>query len=195
MLASQITYEVPEIQKIYFRPDGRKVNNMRLNILVPSVDDKHVFGGISTALKFFELLGETLDCELRIIVTDSHVDLKTSIKLDGFMVVSCDDISDYGKQIIPFSNRYDKTIEVRKNDVFIATAWWTAYTIVDVIKAQSEYYHIQIKPLIYFIQDYEPGFYAWSSRYFMTECTYNIGEGEEEASYSVTFSEVTSTMI
>ena len=30
---------------------------------------------------------------------------------------------------------------------------------------------------------------------YMTECTYNIGEGEEEATYSVTFSEVTSTMI
>lgn len=30
---------------------------------------------------------------------------------------------------------------------------------------------------------------------YMTECNYNIGEGEEEASYSVTFSEVSSTMI
>lgn len=30
---------------------------------------------------------------------------------------------------------------------------------------------------------------------YMTECNYNIGEGEEEASYSVTFSEVTSMMI
>ena len=30
---------------------------------------------------------------------------------------------------------------------------------------------------------------------YMTDCSYNIGEGEEEASYSVTFSEVTTTMI
>lgn len=30
---------------------------------------------------------------------------------------------------------------------------------------------------------------------YLTECSYNIGEGEEEATYSVTFSEVTSTMI
>lgn len=30
---------------------------------------------------------------------------------------------------------------------------------------------------------------------YMTECNYNIGEGEEEATYSVTFSEVSSTMI
>lgn len=30
---------------------------------------------------------------------------------------------------------------------------------------------------------------------YMTECSYTIGEGEEEASYSVTFSEVTSTMM
>lgn len=30
---------------------------------------------------------------------------------------------------------------------------------------------------------------------YMTECSYNIGEGEEEATYSVTFSEVSSTMI
>ena len=30
---------------------------------------------------------------------------------------------------------------------------------------------------------------------YITDCSYNIGEGEEEATYSVTFSEVTSTMI
>ena len=30
---------------------------------------------------------------------------------------------------------------------------------------------------------------------YMTDCNYNIGEGEEEATYSVTFSEVSSTMI
>ena len=30
---------------------------------------------------------------------------------------------------------------------------------------------------------------------YMTECNYNIPEGEEEATYSVTFAEVTSTMI
>lgn len=30
---------------------------------------------------------------------------------------------------------------------------------------------------------------------YMTDCSYNIGEGEEEATYSVTFSEVTTTMI
>ena len=30
---------------------------------------------------------------------------------------------------------------------------------------------------------------------YLTECSYNIGEGEEEATYSVTFSEVTTTMI
>lgn len=30
---------------------------------------------------------------------------------------------------------------------------------------------------------------------YMTECSYNIGEGEEEATYSVTFSEVTPIMI
>lgn len=30
---------------------------------------------------------------------------------------------------------------------------------------------------------------------YITDCSYTIGEGEEEATYSVTFSEVTSTMI
>ena len=30
---------------------------------------------------------------------------------------------------------------------------------------------------------------------YLTECIYNIGEGEEEATYSVTFSEVSSSMI
>ena len=29
-----------------------------------------------------------------------------------------------------------------------------------------------MKPVVYFIQDYEPGFYPWSSRYLMADSTY-----------------------
>ena len=77
-------------------------------------------------------------------------------------------------QVVSISNRGEKTLEVAKNDVFIATAWWTAYTIMPVIKWQAKNYNQKEKSLIYFIQDYEPYFHAWSSKYCYSESTYNM---------------------
>lgn len=54
----------------------------------------------------------------------------------------------------------------------MATGWWTAYTIIPVMHWQQETYRTPLHKLIYFIQDYEPGFYAWSSRYLMADSTY-----------------------
>ena len=166
-------FDVPEVLEIAFRPDNQN-SRLRINLLLPSIDVKHVFGGIATAIKFFEVLGETLNCDMRIIITDSTVDFETSVKLDNYKIVSSDAISSERKQIVPYADRYQKTLAVAKNDVFVATGWWTAYILADIMRAQSEYFSTNLKPLIYLIQDFEPGFYGWSSRYLMADSTYKL---------------------
>ena len=161
---------VGETQPIYAREDKLLGDQVRLNLLVPSVKKKDIFGGIATALKFFQQLAEEMDVPTRFIVTDSTAE--AGDEPEHYVLVDSMQESVEKHQVISFGDRSGKTIPVGKNDVFMATGWWTAYTIFPVIDWQSSTYSIEKHPLIYLIQDYEPGFYAWSSRYLMADSTY-----------------------
>lgn len=167
-------YEIPEILAISPRRDTLDNKKLRINLLTPSVDIKHVFGGISTAMKLFESLRKELGCDARMITTDAPVEKSTSVAPQEYEIVSCDDDSNAALQLVSFSSRYNKTIPIREKDVFVATGWWTAYTIKDIIKWQTNEFGNQALPLVYMIQDYEPGFYPWSSRYMMADSTYRL---------------------
>lgn len=165
-------YNVVEVQPITPRRlDG--YDKTRLNLLVPSLNVEHVFGGIATALKFYKKLGAKLGVDLRVITLDAELKEDAMVDMEGYTVVLSDkDDVTTPNQIISFANRYGQTIPVGKGDIFMATGWWTAYTIIPVMHWQQETYRTPLHKLIYFIQDYEPGFYAWSSRYLMADSTY-----------------------
>lgn len=164
---------VAEVQPIRARKDESTRN--RLNLLTPSVDVKHVFGGIATALKFFEQLCEKTGWEARIISVDAAVAKETSVLSSRYVIVKSSEDSEEPYQVVPFNDRSAATIPVRQTDVFMATGWWTAYTIKDVLLWQKETWGTEVSnPLIYLIQDYEPGFYPWSSRYLMADSTYRM---------------------
>lgn len=166
------SYVIPEIGSLSPRKteSGTK---LRLNLLIPSVDQQHVFGGIATAISFFQSLQRHSNWPARILVTDTAIEEKSSIALDGYSLVNCMEESDEPLQLIGVADRYQKSFPVSEHDVFIATGWWTAYVIADVIRWQTETYGKR-HPLVYLIQDYEPGFYPWSSRYLMADSTYRL---------------------
>lgn len=163
------SYEIPEIVPMIARITDNQF--LRYNLIIPSVNKEHVFGGIATALKFFnELVGSSNYS--RIIVTDSIIDKNQMVDLPGYQIIPNGESSMHKNQIVEFSNRVNQTIEVGEKDIFVATAWWTAYNIFPVLNWQNENYQSSGNSLIYLIQDYEPGFYPWSSRYLMAESTY-----------------------
>ena len=166
-------YTISEIQPLGAREGKDTSGALRLNLLIPSVDRKHVFGGIATALEFFQELCRQSGCNARIIVTDAPVESSTSVELDRYEIVAPGEDSGKKYQIIPMADRYGKTIPVGSSDVFVATGWWTAHVISDVCRWQKATYHTE-NPLIYIIQDYEPGFYPWSSRYMLADSTYRL---------------------
>ena len=169
-----VDVNIPEVMPISARRDDSYSGSLRINIICPSVDKKHVFGGIATALDFFKKLGAACKADLRIIVTDAQVDRANMISLPEYEVIDCEAVSSASHQIVPFASRYNKTIPVAANDVFVCTGWWTVVNIYDTLKWQAKTYAIEEKPIIYLIQDYEPGFYAWSSRYMMADSTYRF---------------------
>lgn len=167
---------IPEVQGIKARKFDLSDKNIRLNLMIPSLDEKHVFGGISTALSFYKKLTKELNCKKRIIVTDAPVVKDSMIDLPGYCIVDANNDVFEDNQIVPMADRSNRTLPVAEKDIFIATGWWTAYTIADVIHWQkTEYPNNKTNiPLIYLIQDYEPGFYPWSSRYLMADSTYQL---------------------
>lgn len=86
-------------------------------------------------------------------------------------------------QIVPFNDRYNKTIPVGRQDVFIATSWWTAYFAQRIVQWQAEVYNQKASKIIYFIQDFEPGFYSWSSQYSLALSTYSY-KGDQIAIFN-----------
>ena len=164
--------KIPEIEPIIAREDLSE--EFRLNLLTPSVDNAHVFGGISTAIKFFEDLRKSINCQARIISTDAEIIPKNTVTSDEYRLVSADKTSSASLQLVSFNDRHGKTLPVRKNDIFVTTAWWTAYNIRNVMDWQHQVYQMKQNPMIYLIQDYEPGFYPWSSRYLLADSTYRM---------------------
>lgn len=164
-------YDIPEIGEYNFREV--EFGEKRLNLLVPSINSEHVFGGISTALKFFDALCVATGYARRIILTDADPNKdELKEKWSSYTCVSIDDDCDDRMQIVPIANRYGKTLAVSKNDYFIFTAWWTAHCTVDAYQKQEKITGLKPNVFTYFIQDYEPGFYAWSSRYLLADATY-----------------------
>lgn len=149
-------------------------STLRLNLLVPALSQQNVFGGIATALALFDSLRKSYQ-NARIILTDEqnfcHADNPAYV---DWIIQSLDDKEIEGLTIVSAGDRYGKTLSVGPRDRFIATAWWTASLAKSIQNWQYISYSLPtIPPYIYLIQDFEPGFYPWSSRYILAEATYS----------------------
>lgn len=163
--------EINSVKELHFRKVERE--RPRLNLVLPSLNAEHMFGGISTALRCFEELGEELGFDTRIVLLDAKMDADAKVKYrKTYQIIPAEEDSVAEHQIVSMVRRKKKTLPVSEKDQFMFTAWWTAYII------QNEYRHwkqnngLKPKPFLYLIQDYEPGFYSWSTGYSLAESTY-----------------------
>ncbi len=162
--------KVDEINPYRFRFEER--TKKRINLLVPSINPEHVFGGISTAIKFYSQLAETLGYDQRIILVDAEPTKEALSQYSDYDYVAPGEKSVAQKQIVSYSYREECGIGVSANDYFMFTAWWTAHCAQEAYIDFEKKYGVKPNPYIYFIQDYEPGFYAWSTRFMLADATY-----------------------
>lgn len=144
----------------------------RINLLVPSISREHVYGGITTAIDYFNRIAEAGGFQKRIIIINAEPrdqDIKNNFS--AYQLVGCEEDSLADRQILP-CKKGKLSIPVGREDYFFATAWWTAYCAQKVVDWQSANYQNREKTMLYLIQDYEPGFYPWSSEYLLAESTY-----------------------
>jgi hypothetical protein len=171
--------DIPEVTPLSARPAENAGNGVRLNLLVPGLSERHVFGGIATALQFFDRLREGTPA-LRILVLD---EVQIAPRKDAFYsdwpVFSLADLADQdpvGPHIVVCGDRYGHTLPVHQGDRFVATIWWSAHLVHQLLDWQHEQLGLGAPRFVYFIQDYEPGFYPWSSRFALADATYRRGE-------------------
>ncbi|MFO1133816.1 MAG: rhamnan synthesis F family protein [Rhodoblastus sp.] len=150
----------------------------RLNLLVPSVNPLQTFGGVATALRLFgewaDALGEGFD--RRVIVTDAEIEPAGYATLPDYAPTAFAASHDLvARALVDASERGVGRLDLRARDVFVASAWWTARLIRNVEMERARIFG-GARPFAYLIQDDEPHFYGWSSKYALAEATYRNGE-------------------
>ena len=148
----------------------------RFNVLIPSPQPESIYGGLATALKIAPSLWRLIeDCDLRVIVVTGKLDRLGLAELSARIgttvtLVSPDD--DTGSvTAVALRRRRFLPISLRRSDLFFATAWWTADLGFRLLDEQRRIFGAGA-PLVYLVQDFEPGFYAFSDQYALADATY-----------------------
>lgn len=163
---------IPTLSRVATRPEPGE--RPRLNILIPTLHPDQIFGGVTTALRTFHELADKLgdDFDLRIICTSRAVDLASMMGLSRYHLVPLSGQSDeFQRVVVDLTDQDGGELGVRRGDIFMATAWWTATLAYDLQTAQTRY-HRQQHPILYLIQDHEPDFYGWSQLFAQARATY-----------------------
>ena len=165
--------EIPETLAIAPRRDLAGHHTQRLNLLVPALSQQHLFGGIETALQAFSALSSHFE-QVRIVVTDEAVPQpRSDAYYGGWPILALADVPLHQNHIVAAGDRWNQTLAVHADDVFMATAWWTAHNGFSILEWQQHQFPESLsRKMLYLVQDYEPGFYAWSTRYVLAQATY-----------------------
>lgn len=142
----------------------------RLNLVVPTVDGAGTFGGIRTALDLFETVGADVS-ERRIVSVARHPP-QGPVAVPAYTPVDGGDDPEIPLQLVRASRAADR-LAVRPNDVFLATYWTTAEFVGRIRRWQGTTYGFVPERFGYVIQDFEPGFYAFSAEWMLARATYN----------------------
>lgn len=149
----------------------------RVNLLVPTINPRQIFGGVGTALALFEQWADALgpDVDRRIVVTDAVVEPAGYAARPGYTAQPfAPPLDPPRRAIVDASEREGGRLDVRADDVFVATAWWTA-EIARRIEVDRRRLFGGRLPFVYLVQDDETLFYGAGSKSELARQTYLDG--------------------
>jgi len=138
-----------------------------LNLVLPELHENGIFAGIKTAVEFAATLAAQHTVGLRLLSisndppTDARARLATYVRAEfGFE-----------GQLEILGGASLVGAQLALNDLWLATHWTTAHSLDIACRLKV----VDASSVTYLIQDYEPGFYPWSTDYALARSTYAAG--------------------
>lgn len=138
-----------------------------VTILVPTLNPTEIFAGIATALDIGLGLAH-LGHSVRFVATDLPV---SSTSVSRRFVLGRRKLSPAAAARVSVEcGVMEKILPAHRDDLFIATAWWSAHVADRLIRnhdyAQDRFF--------YLLQDFEPNFYPWGPEYSDAMASYDL---------------------
>lgn len=151
-------------------PDPRP----RLNLVIPSLDRAGAFGGVSTGVEIFCRLGARLGegWDLRALTANPEVSPPPA-SADNVLSSAAPAAGLDPAAVEQVARRTRGTeIATRAGDVFLAYNWHCAINLRALLAAQAAEFGVAARPLIYLVQEYEPGFFPFSADHLLMREAY-----------------------
>jgi len=171
------TMHLAEVTPVRFVPVDS--GGRRLNLLLPSINREDVYGGIATALHLWDRITAEAPADLRfrIVLFDRSPERDALERFPGYHAEKDEPSARF--QWVDLTNPCDRWLGLGSEDRCIATSWWTAYIGIRLMQEQCRFFDLPAISWAYLIQDFEPAFYNWSSRYALAESTYRTSDMQQ----------------
>lgn len=146
--------------KVYLPPLAWKldlVDNQRINLVVDTLENDYVFGGVATTVIFATLLSKRTGIPLRIITRSAHnraeaayYSFLDTVGIDPVAEVSFVNQTPFGQ--------YQEAIPISDKELFLATSWWSSYLIS--LMTREPYFHIIQEDETVFYNKGDEGFFC-----------------------------------
>ena len=163
---------VRELIRATARPSA--MTQLRLNLVIPTLDAAAAYGGVRTAIDVFRAMASA-ETPTRIISLAS-IDAAAVEAFPGARLVSPDEDAADPAQLVAIGGEHGSSLPIGPRDVFLATFWTTADLVLRIRRWQQAAYGSAPPRFAYLIQDYEPGFYPWSAQHLLARATYDEPE-------------------
>jgi hypothetical protein len=141
-----------------------------VNVLIPGVSPSGVFGGVATAVTIAVRLAEAGE-RVRLVLTDFGQTL-TESRIRALVLRHVATTPEaLGRIAVTNAIRDDRVLDLGPGDVFLATAWWTAFRAANTIADEPRLIERRVH---YLVQDHEPLFYPASDRQLDARRSYDL---------------------
>jgi glycosyltransferase involved in cell wall biosynthesis len=139
---ARLTADKIEPLRLAIREDAPE----RVNLLIPTVDLAHFFGGYIAKFNLARRLAER-GLRVRIVTVDPQAPLPSSW---ARQVEAYEGLDGLFEHVEVAFGRESPGLEVSRSDRFVATTWWSAHLAADAARRLGG------EPFLYLVQEYEP---------------------------------------
>jgi O-antigen biosynthesis protein len=145
---------------------------MRLTLVLPNLAPETLFGGITTGLEIFFECARRLGAQCRIVLDEFNrpMDREAAEKWARRAGVDPKTL-----EICPRTAE-NQPIDLRKNDIFFAFNFYVTLNLYRLVDQHHALFGGARRPLVYLIQDYEPGFFSFSSTHLFARSALDLGD-------------------